>query len=70
MIIINYIAIGVLLMFSLESLIKINSNKIENMGEVVPQFDNFTRIFCAIIWPITLAIVLKHAINYIKNILK
>lgn len=69
-ILINYIAIGALLMFTIETIISSYSNQMEYIGEEVPTFDNFTRIFCTIAWPITLAIVLKHAIQYIKNILK
>ena len=70
MILINYIAIGVLLMFIIECLINSHSHQMEYIGEEVPTFDNFTRAFCAIIWPITLAIILKHIITWIKNILK
>ena len=34
------------------------------------KFDLITRVFNIILWPLTLAIILKHAIQYIKNILK
>jgi hypothetical protein len=34
------------------------------------EFDWITRTFCIVAWPIALAIILKHAIQYIKNILK
>tara|TARA_B100001093_G_scaffold69578_1_gene60094 strand:+ start:2888 stop:3100 length:213 start_codon:yes stop_codon:yes gene_type:complete len=70
MIIINYLAIGIFLMFALEAIIKTYSNQIEYIGEEVPTFDNFTRAFCAVIWPVTLAIVLKHMVQFVKNILK
>ena len=69
-ILINYIAVGAFIMFAVESIIGSYSHQMERVGEEVPTFDNFTRIFCAIIWPVTLAIILKHAIQYIKNILK
>ena len=69
-ILINYLAIGALLMFAMECLISSYSHQMEFIGEEVPTFDNFTRAFCAIIWPVTLAIILKHAITWIKNILK
>ena len=69
-ILINYIAIGTFIMFAVENIIHSYSHQMEYIGEEVPTFDNFTRIFCSIIWPVTLAIVLKHAIQWIKNILK
>jgi hypothetical protein len=34
------------------------------------QFDWITRTFCIAAWPIALAIILKHTITWIKNILK
>ena len=70
MIILSYLGIGLFLMFVLEALIYAYANKIEFIGEEVPEFDNFTRIFCSIIWPITLAIVLKTVIDHFKNLLK
>lgn len=69
-ILINYLAIGVFLMFVMECLINSYSHQMEYIGEEVPTFDNFTRVFCAIIWPITLAIIIKTIIDQIKNILK
>lgn len=69
-ILVNYIAIGAFIMFAMECIIGSYSNQMENIGEKVPTFDTFTRIFCTIAWPITLAIILKHTIQYIKNILK
>ena len=70
MILINYLAIGAFIMFAMECIISSYSRQMEYVGEEVPTFDNFTRILCTIAWPITLAIILKHAIQYIKNILK
>ena len=69
-ILINYVAIGAFIMFALQSIISSYSHQMEYIGEKVPTFDNFTRAFCAIIWPVTLAIILKHTITWIKNILK
>ena len=69
-ILVNYLAIGALLMFAIECLISSYSHQMEYIGEEVPTFDNFTRVFCAIIWPITLAIIIKTTIDHIKNILK
>jgi hypothetical protein len=34
------------------------------------QFDWITRTFCIVAWPLALAIILKHTIQWIKNILK
>ena len=70
MIILSYLGIGLFLMFVLEALIYAYASKIEFMGEEVPEVDNFTRIFRSIIWPITLAIVLKTVIDHFKNLLK
>ena len=69
-ILVNYLAIGTFIMFAMECIISSYSNQMEYIGEEVPTFDNFTRAFCAIIWPVTLAIILKHTITWIKNILK
>ena len=33
------------------------------------EFDWITRVFCTLIWPVTLAIVIKHLIEWIKKIL-
>ena len=71
--IISYLAIGVLIMFAME--VWINPHK-EEIGEIVNEeeeefkFDWTTRIFNIILWPITLAIILKHLIEWVKNILK
>lgn len=67
MIILVYLGIGIFLMFALEALIYAYANHIEFIGEEVPKFDNFTRLFCSIIWPVTLAIMIKAIIDYIKN---
>ena len=34
------------------------------------EFDWVTRTFCIVAWPVALAIILKHAIQWIKNMLK
>jgi hypothetical protein len=72
MILINYIAIGALIMFIMEVVIDPHKEEIaliEQEDEPF-QFDWITRTFCIIAWPIALAIILKHAITWIKNILK
>ena len=69
-ILVNYLAIGALIMFAIECLISSYSHQMEFIGEEVPEFDNFTRIFCSIIWPITLAILLKTIVDHFKNLLK
>ena len=72
MIIVNYIAIGALIMFIMEVIIDPHRKEIAAMDqEDEPfEFDWITRTFCIVAWPIALAIILKHAIQYIKNILK
>ena len=70
MIILIYLGIGIFLMFVLEALIYAYANHIEFIGEEVPEFDNFTRLFCSIIWPVTLAVILKTVIDHFKNLLK
>lgn len=66
-----YIALGVLLMFSLELLISPHKEEIGiiNQEDEPFEFDWVTRVFCALIWPVTLAIVIKHLIEWIKKIL-
>tara|TARA_B100001287_G_scaffold173192_1_gene145867 strand:+ start:1897 stop:2121 length:225 start_codon:yes stop_codon:yes gene_type:complete len=66
-----YLAIGTLLMFVLESLIDPHKEEIAiiNQEDDPFEFDWFTRIFCALIWPVTLAIVMKHLVDWIKKIL-
>ena len=66
-----YIALGFLLMFSLELLINPHKEEIAiiNQEEEPFEFDWFTRVFCALIWPVTLAIVIKHLLEWIKKIL-
>ena len=66
-----YIAFGVLLMFSLELLISPHKEEIAiiNQEDEPFEFDWITRVFCALIWPVTLAIVMKHLIEWIKKIL-
>ncbi len=72
MIVINYVAIGALIMFIMEVIINPHKNEIAviNKEEEPFEFDWVTRTFCIVAWPIALAIILKHAIQYIKNILK
>ena len=68
-IVLNYLAIGVLIMFAMEVWINPHKGEIVNEEEEF-KFDWVTRIFNIILWPITLAIILRHLIEYIKNILK
>jgi hypothetical protein len=72
MIVLNYIAIGALIMFIMEVIINPHKEKIAAIEkEDKPfQFDWITRTFCIVAWPLALAIILKHAIQWIKNILK
>tara|TARA_B100000282_G_C31535371_1_gene400422 strand:- start:456 stop:668 length:213 start_codon:yes stop_codon:yes gene_type:complete len=70
MIILSYLGIGFFLMFVLEVLIYAYANHIEFIGEEVPEFNNFERIICSVIWPITLAVILKSVIDQLKNLLK
>ncbi|MAW84776.1 MAG: hypothetical protein CL832_10360 [Crocinitomicaceae bacterium] len=66
---ISYIAIGALLMFVLELWIDPHKEEIAliNQEEKPFEFDWITRTFCVLIWPVTLAIVLKHMIEWIKK---
>tara|TARA_B100001564_G_scaffold248231_1_gene210713 strand:+ start:135 stop:356 length:222 start_codon:yes stop_codon:yes gene_type:complete len=68
-IIIIYLALGALLMFILESLIDPHKEEIAiiNQEDEPFEFDWVTRIFCTLIWPVTLAIVLKHLLEWIKK---
>ena len=68
--IISYFAIGALIMFGMEVWIDPNKEKIEEINEEELKFDWVTRLFNIVLWPITLAIILKHLIEYLKNILK
>jgi len=67
---INYISIGILILFLIENIVNSHSSKIEFVEGDTFVFSNPIRIFCVIIWPITLAVVLKHTIQWVKNILK
>ena len=72
MIVINYVAIGALIMFIMEVIINPHKNEISaiNKEDEPFEFDWVTRTFCIVAWPVAFAIILKHAIQYIKNILK
>tara|TARA_X000000950_G_C13365484_1_gene438218 strand:- start:4 stop:231 length:228 start_codon:yes stop_codon:yes gene_type:complete len=66
---ISYIAVGALLMFVLELWTDPHKEEIAliNQEEKPFEFDWITRTFCVLIWPVTLAIVLKHMIEWIKK---
>lgn len=68
--ILSYFAVGTLIMFGMEAWIDPNKEKIEEINEEELKFDWITRVFNIVLWPITLAIILKHLIEYLKNILK
>jgi len=72
MIVVNYIAIGALIMFIMEVIINPHKEEIAaiNQEDEPFQFDWITRTFCIVAWPIAFAIILKHAIQWVKNILK
>ena len=72
MIILNYFAIGALLVFAMELWIDPSKKDIviTNEEEEEFRFDWITRIFNIVLWPLTLAIVLKHMVEWVKNILK
>ncbi len=67
-----YITLGTFLMFVLELWMYPHKEEIAliNEQEKPFEFDWITRIVCAIIWPVTLAIVLKHMIEWIKKFYK
>lgn len=71
-IIFTYITLGTFLMFVLELWMYPHKEEIAliNEQEKPFEFDWITRIVCAIIWPVTLAIVLKHMIEWIKKFYK
>ena len=58
-------------MFALELLISPHKEEIAiiNQEDDPFEFDWFTRVVFAIIWPVTLAIILKHLIDWLKKIL-
>ena len=68
--VLSYFAIGALIMFGME--VWINPHREPVYGEDGEElnFDWITRIFNIVLWPITLAIILKHLIEWVKNILK
>lgn len=68
--ILSYFAIGALIMFGMEVWIDPHKEQIEEINEEELKFDWVTRLFNIVLWPITLAIILKHLIEYLKNILK
>ena len=69
MIILNYLGIGLLIMFVMELWINPHKEEIATINEEDEpfEFDWITRIFNIILWPITLAIVLKHMVEWVKN---
>ena len=69
MIVINYIAIGALIMFIMEIIINPHKKPIKQEDEPF-EFNWVARTFCLVAWPVAFAIILKHAIQYIKNISK
>jgi hypothetical protein len=69
MIVINYIAIGALIMFIMEIIINPHKKPIEQEDEPF-EFNWVVRTFCLVAWPVAFAIILKHVIQYIKNISK
>tara|TARA_B100001093_G_scaffold297539_1_gene283736 strand:- start:551 stop:772 length:222 start_codon:yes stop_codon:yes gene_type:complete len=64
-----YITLGTFLLFVLEMWMYPHKEEIAliNEQEKPFEFDWVTRIVCALIWPVTLAIVLKHMIEWIKK---
>jgi len=68
--ILSYFAIGALIMLGMEVWIDTHKEQIEEINEEELKFDWVTRLFNIVLWPITLAIILKHLIEYLKNILK
>ena len=68
--VISYLAIGALLMFTMEVWINPNVESSIDSEEDELKFNWITRGVNILIWPVTFAIILKHTIQYIKNILK
>ena len=64
-----YITLGTFLLFVLEMWMYPHKEEIAliNEQEKPFEFDWVTRIVCALIWPVTLAIVLQHMIERIKK---
>ena len=64
-----YITLGTFLLFVLEMWMYPHKEEIAliNEQEKPFEFDWVTRIVCALIWPVTLSIVLKHMIEWIKK---
>ena len=67
MILINYLLIGVLMVFVMEIWFSTNQDlKSENKEEDF-KFDWFSRVLNILIWPVTMAIFLKRFIEYLKK---
>jgi hypothetical protein len=64
-----YLAVGTLLMFVMELWINPHKEEIAiiNQEDEPFEFDWITRSFNIILWPITLAIVLRHMIEWVKK---
>jgi len=72
MIVINYIAIGALIMFIMEVIINPHKEEIAAINHFYEPLQStwITRTYFIVAWPVALAIILKHAIQWIKNMLK
>ena len=71
MILINYLLIGILIVFGMEFWFNPNQDqesKFIDEGEDF-KFDLFTRVLNIVIWPVILLIFLRRFIEYLKKIL-
>jgi len=63
---INYISIGILIMFGMEVSIHVHKDEIKMSGVKPPKFNLFERAIIILLWPITLGGVIKNLINQYK----
>ena len=67
MILINYLLIGILIVFGMEVWFSTNKDQKLEIEEEDFKFDWFARVLNILIWPVTMAIFLKRFIEYLKK---
>jgi len=58
-----YFGIGVCLMFLIEAIIHAYEHQLEFMGENAPKFSMGERVFGIIVWPLLIALFIKHLLK-------
>ena len=67
MILINYLLIGILIVFGMEVWFSTNQDQEPKIEEEDFKFDWFARVLNILIWPVTVVIFLKRFIEYLKK---